>query len=102
MNPRTRMRYAGPFVPAVTLLMLGASGPAATPPIPPPSGPIRPVGRTQDEALALPRALPDSDKGARGPAVTPPPPSPSPSTLGMPLIPGQMIQPIDLPGALRL
>src|SRR3954447_4762883 len=96
MNPRTRMRYSGLLVPAVTLVMLGAAGPPVTPPVPPPNAPIRIVNRTQ--ADALPQALPDQGPGSQGRGVAPP----SPSPLGTPLVPGQVIQPIDLPGALRL
>jgi outer membrane protein TolC len=66
--------------------------------LPSPSDSRRPtVTRPQEDAL--PPALPSDAPRQAGPAQ---PPSPSSASPGMPLVPGQVIQPIDLAGALRL
>lgn len=77
MDLSTRRRGAGPRGIVLALALLGAgpgSGPGQTP--------------------ALPPALPDPAQPALAAAISPDP--------GGPLVPGQQVLPIDLPGALRL
>ncbi|MDB5353471.1 MAG: hypothetical protein JWN86_4718 [Planctomycetota bacterium] len=90
---KTRItRRVGLLGPAVAILALGADGPPTVPRASPPS----PTPRISRDTL--PSALPDDGRrpimanSAAPPVID----------LGTPLIPGQMIQPIDLPGALRL
>ncbi|GAC1451044.1 MAG: hypothetical protein NVSMB9_35870 [Isosphaeraceae bacterium] len=96
MNLRTGRSKSALLWPAAFLVMLGASQPPVSPRARGSAGPAPAATRT--EADKLPLALPDERHRAgledefRGPA----PP------FGSPIIPGQVIQPIDLPDALRL
>lgn len=96
MNSRTPTRSTGLIGPAVAFVMLGAAWPQDEPRGQGPIVPTRSVSRHQ--ADTLPRALPDemSRPDDAEAAMLPG------SALGAPLVPGQLIQPIDLPGALRL
>jgi len=93
MTPRTRRSKIGLMGPVIALIMLGAGEP--------PQGgrpvvPSRLAIRTGPDSL--PPALPDeTQRPFHTVGATPPA-----SDLGTPLVPGQVIQPIDLPGALRL
>ncbi len=96
MDKWTRMGKGGLIGPAVAFVLLGAAGPQDTPSVRRPAGTARPEGRIEPDTL--PRALPDvMPRGERPDAV-----GMAASAFGMPLVPGQVIQPIDLPGALRL
>jgi outer membrane protein TolC len=72
---------------ALACLMLGAAGPPDA---------ARVAARAPQDTL--PQALPDAARQPEPTALATPPGE----TLGMPLIPEQVIRPIDLPGALRL
>ena len=95
MNPKTR-RHVGLIVPSVVFVILGAAEPQEKPHGVNPAMTARTNARPQ--LGTLPQALPDDEP-------LPPLPANPPQTadnLGMQLVPGQVIQPIDLPGALRL
>lgn len=95
MSIKTRTRSTGLIGPVVALALLGAAGPQQEPP---PASRSETPSRLKDRAESLPEALPDDALGSRSPAFS----LPAPSAVGTPLVPGQVIQPIDLPGALRL
>jgi outer membrane protein TolC len=98
-SPRSRA-----LVPAVGLFLLGLIGAGEGPDSPPAAASIASPSTPDDQPEAqpsaeeIPPALPDAEP--RPPAQ--PEPSPSTEALGAPLVPGQVIQPIDLAGALRL
>src|SRR5207249_3743714 len=86
MGPGPGCRHRRRFLwPTVGLVLLGLLG-AGEPPGSPPSG------------VQTPPALPDPNPRPSVRAE----PSPAADALGTPLVPGQVIQPIDLAGALRL
>ncbi len=93
---RTTRRKTGLIGPALAFVMLGAGEPRETPQARRPAGPGAAAIRTK--ADQLPEALPDErPRGGQLDESMPPG-----SDLGTALVPGQVIQPIDLPGALRL
>lgn len=95
MSFRRTMSRARLIGPAVASLMLGAAAPQE-----PPRGrqAVAAQPTTHRPQDTLPPALPDDVRQPEPTAVATPPGE----ALGMPLIPEQVIQPIDLPGALRL
>lgn len=95
MSFRRTMSRARLIGPAVASLMLGAAAPQE-----PPRGrqAVAAQPTTHRPQDTLPPALPDDVRQPEPTAVATPPGE----VLGMPLIPEQVIQPIDLPGALRL
>ncbi len=98
--------------PAIVLIVLGVIGPVSSPTAgraedpPAPAHPPMPTvttprpgfgGGDRPHSGIAPRALPEADappSGRTGPSA--------PDALGMPLVAGQEIRPIDLPSALRL
>lgn len=101
MSSRKLTRRSGLIAPAVLggLAMLGAGNPAERGSVPRPNVSSRLAVRTQ--ADPLPRRT--EPLTVPVPAVAPPAPATdSDDQLGSPLVPGQTIQPIDLPDALRL
>ena len=93
MNPILQRRKTGLIGPVVALVMLGAGEPSRDRrPAVPASTTIRTEQGTLLPALPEERLQPEHQAAPMPPA----------STLGSQLIPGQVIQPIDLPGALRL
>ncbi len=120
MGRRIGSPRRGWAVPTMATLLIGLGSPARadsppTPSVPPPTvappagaGPRitrqvpgseeRPVERPSD---ALPEALGAADEPAAEAVQSLPDPA-SDAALGMPLVPGQAIYPIDLAGALRL
>lgn len=95
MDERISPRKAGLVGSGLACLALCAASPQAHAPRGP-TGPALEAARAPQEAL--PRALPDDIRQLEALA----PPTPPEGALGMPLVPEQAIQPIDLPGALRL
>lgn len=95
MNTKIRRTSAGLIGSVIAFAMLGAGMPRALPTSARGSGSFNP---NQAEGDTLPQALPDATIGSRNPTIT----LTSPSALGTPLVAGQVIQPIDLSGALRL
>src|SRR4051794_39988459 len=96
MNSKTRRRRTGLIGSTAVFVMLGAGEPPETPPIRRPAVPVSTAIRTGEDTLPPP--LPDERQRPEPAAIATPPGS----VLGTPLVPGQVIQPIDLPGALRL
>ena len=96
MNRTTRRWKTGFTGPVLAFVMLGAGYPQETPQARRPARTA--AAATRIEADTLPQALPDV--GHRPAHLTEP--MPPGSDLGTPLVPGQVIQPIDLPSALRL
>lgn len=90
MTPRLSARQIGLIGPAVVLLLLGADGPRSARRIEWPAAPAR--------SGSLPPPL-ATDPRPTEPMATATAPG---DALGSPLIPGQVIRPIDLPDALRL
>src|SRR5262245_1917734 len=100
MDPRIRKWGAGLVGFAVAWVMLGAGAPQAPTPAPDADAPARAAAPS---AADLPLALPAEPLPRPAPALpSPVDPSPVDPSLGAPLVPGEAIQPIDLPGALRL
>jgi len=93
---RTTRRKTGLIGPALAFIMLGAGEAPESEDAPRPAGPGPPAIRTGSDTL--PQALPDERQGGEHRAE----PMPPRSALGTPLVPDQVIQPIDLPCALRL
>jgi len=95
MSFRILRRRTGLIGPAVAIVMLGAADPRE-----PQQGDSAATARVATRAPqdTLPEALPDDLRQPEPTAVATPPGN----ALGLPLIPDQVIQPIDLPGALRL
>ncbi len=94
-TPAKVPRFIGP---AIATLMLGAAAPSDEPP-----GARVPIrfearGEPVGPAVTLPPALPEGAPPTEPSALATPPEE----ELGAPLVPDQVIQPIDLPGALRL
>ncbi len=96
MNSRTRATRTGLIGSAVALLTLVAAGPPLMPPVGPRALTATPAER--QGSGTLPQALPDDGRLPEQRAI----PTPPGEVLGTPLVPGQVIHPIDLPGALRL
>ena len=96
MEPRVPTRKTGLIGPAVALILLAAAGPQDAPQGSRPGVSARTATRNGSDTL--PPALPDEGRPPeRAAPATPPGPA-----LGTPLVPGQVIQPIDLASALRL
>src|SRR4051794_2265022 len=96
MKPRMPTWKIGLIGPAVALIMLGAGEPSETP-----RGGIAAVSARPTiptEPGPPPPALPDEGREPEHAALAI---APGPA-LGTPLVPGQVILPIDLPDALRL
>ena len=93
MNRRIPPRKSSLIGPAIVLILLGAAEPQGRSP----ARPAQPEAETRGKPDTLPQALPD-ERRPENTAIAMPPGA----GLGTPLVLGQVIQPIDLPSALRL
>jgi outer membrane protein TolC len=95
MNPATRKSRIGLVLLAVAFVMVGADAPWDARPGQRATGPAAVAIRgAQDPLPPLPGELQRTREAAAAAPATP--------ALGAPLVPGQVIQPIDLPSTLRL